>query len=200
MLLQIKHWLWFLEFLFCFKIYFCMGAHLSKPWIYLYNVQVMAILKLCLPIFATIFKSWTFGICSRVWKNLAFREKIENVEDGCKYYSVLAESIWAIPQDFTFTAYKFSAANLSSKFTSSIQPRSSAIRPICLFSENGCNPLCFVVGWANLIMLKSHHVLWLCGDTFHYITVWVLFCVFFAVKLTSYQSRILKQKYQGDEN
>ena len=93
---------------FCFKIYFCMGAHLSKPWIYLYNVQVMAILKLCLPIFATIFKSWTFGICSRVWKNLALREKIENVEDGCKYYSVLAESIWAIPQDFTFTAYKFS--------------------------------------------------------------------------------------------
>ena len=104
---QIKHWLWFLEFLFCFKIYFCMGAHLSKPWIYLYNVQVMAILKLCLPIFATIFKSWTFGICSRVWKNLAFREKIENVEDGCKYYSALAESIWAIPQDFAFTAYKF---------------------------------------------------------------------------------------------
>ena len=47
-------------------------------------------------------------ICSRVWKNLAFRGKIENVGDGCKYYSALAESIWAIPQDFTFTAYKFS--------------------------------------------------------------------------------------------
>ena len=53
--------------------------------------------------------------------------KQKSVEDGCKYYSVLAESIWAIPQDFTFTAYKFSPlANLSSTISSSIQPRSSA--------------------------------------------------------------------------
>ena len=50
------------------------------------------------------YKCVSFILAYVVFDKSSAQKKIENVENKCKYYPSLAQSIWAIPQDFTSTA------------------------------------------------------------------------------------------------